>query len=332
MNAVAWCTLALTAWAGPGEFNKYLYPESTNILVIVDLQKVRRSPLFTADMQAGFDAMINQNDQVKRLAKMLDFDPSRDLSTFTMCGNGKPGGDDDGLIIVNGQFPYDKLTVSFDEMVDGGEITKVQIEEMPVYYTHKAREAFFFTLIDGNTVVLSKNRKTLGNAIEGLSQLREPGEELAARLDAADGDGEAAEPAVQIAGLFPEDARRQMGRVPQLSAVADELVGYSFKAAFGSPSRFRGVLTLKSSGSAEAAKNTFEQLKGFGVGALRASGQRSDLVELLEGMQLGTDDENLTVRVDVPEELMTQIVENNRSDRDRRRTEREKRRQEHADG
>lgn len=313
----------VSAVIGAENLNPHLYPSSANMIATVDLNAVRRSGFFNEDLQRGFEQAINANEQVQRLARLLSFDPVKDLATFTICASGQ-GRDAQALMIVNGQFPYEKLTTALKDMAKKGELTELSFNDLPIYFNHRARQAVYFAVIDGGTAIASSSKKLLEDAIQGLTDLRQPKPELQERLTWKD-EGT---PAVRLAGVFPEEARRQMERVPQFGAFAKDLVGYNMIFQFGEPNHFEARLTLKETAAAKQAATTFKMLLQLGKVALQNSGQRPDMLEMLTNLRVEDKDRDLYFGVDIPGETMKTMVTLNRKERERFEEQRRRRLQE----
>lgn len=313
------------------DFSRHLYPVKTNLVARVDLRAVRQSGLMDEEMKEGFENMLKSNEQISRLSKILEFDPAKQVHGFTVCGGGDGRGRRDGdrntLVIVNGEFPEAKLATALKDMAEKGELTALEHNDLPIYFNHRLRQAIYFSLIDSRTAIISSSKELIEDAIQGLTDLREPTKELNERLTWEDADKKAA---VVLAGVFPEAARQQLARVPQLSDIADKMIGYNFSFRIDSDPRFQGRFTMTDANAAKQALTTFQALLTLGKAAMNASGQRPDILEMLNAMQLSDKGADLILNVQITRSLLETISSNNRKDGERMRERARQRREERA--
>ncbi|MFO0944485.1 MAG: hypothetical protein U1D30_00845 [Planctomycetota bacterium] len=312
----------VTAWAE--DINSHMYLKDTTLVAIFDLAGIRKTGLFEDDLKDAFDNIINSNEQVQKVGKILNFDPSKEVTRFTICGGRQQGPEASVLLIVNGEFPYDKLVAALGEMVDKGELTSISINDLPVYFNHRARNAIYFALVDGQTVITSSSKAMIEDAIQGLTELREPAEELAGRLKWD--DGKESPPLIHLIGLFPDEFRRQMATFPPLKPIADRMVAYNLVVRVEEEAEFQARLTLEDPTTAQQSVRVFKAMIELGKAALSNADRRPDIVEMLGGVKLTAKDTDLYFDVAMRPALLQQILAGNRQARDEfreRRRERE---------
>lgn len=311
MNVIALLALCIAGWTDE-DANRHLFPSRSNMVMHIDLQAVRQAGIFNEEIQRAFKAIVTENEQVKKLSQLLSFDPEKQIAGFTVCGVGE-GREGNALMIVNGQFPSEELGKQLSAMVENGELTGMSINDLPVYFNHKARQAVYFAVVDGSTAIASTSKRILKDAVQGLTDLREPAAELKSRLDwGVDEDGKP--PAMTIAGVFPEEAKQNMSRIPQMAGFAKQLVAYNIVFHFGEPNQFSARLTLTDANAAKAASLTFKLFMGLGITALRTQNERPDIVEMMEKVKIGDKDKDLTFEAEFPRSLLETFANNNRRD------------------
>lgn len=302
----------VTAWADG--INSHMYLKDTTLIAIFDLDRIRKTGLFEDDLKDAFDNIINSNEQVQKVGKILDFDPSKEVTKFTICGGRQQGPDASVLLIVNGEFPYDKLVAALAEMTDKGELTSISINDLPVYFNHRARDAIYFALVDAETVITSSSKTMIEDAIQGLTDLREPPEDVARRL--ALDDGEESPPLIHLIGMFPDEFRRQMGNFPPLKPIADRMVAYNLVVRVEKEAEFQARLTLEDPTTAQQSVRVFKAMIELGKAALSNADRRPDIVEMLGGVQLTAKENDLYFDVAMRPALLQQILAGNREARD----------------
>lgn len=310
------CLALCLAPCADDESIRHMIPTKSNMVMHVDLAAVRQAGVFNDEIQRAFKAMVTENEQVKKLAQLLQFDPEKQISGFTVCGVGE-GPNGNALMIVNGAFPYDELGKQLGAMVENGELTSMSINDLPVYFNHKARQAVYFAVIDATTAIASSSKRILEDAVQGLTDLREPAEDIKSRLawTKKDEDDEEEAPAMTIAGVFPAEAKENMSRIPQMAMFAKNLVGYNIAFRFGEPNKFVARLTMTDSNAAKAASTTFKLFVGLGMTALRAQNERPDILQMMEKLKISDKDKDLMFEAEIDKSLMETFAKNNRRDR-----------------
>lgn len=308
--------------------NLYLYPSTTRVVMIVNMAAIRSSGLFNSEIREGFDRILAEDEQTRKVSEVLKLDPSKNIDHFTVCGNGAQAGpppppgevprDDDNLFIINGKLPYEEITKNLEKMAESGELTPITINDLPVYFNHRARNAFYFAVIDGNTVISAIKKRTMEDAVEGLTKLRKPKPDLLERLK-WDVDEEKSPVLMRMAGVFPESARQQMAEVPQLAGIAKKMIGYNLTMRVEEKVIFKARLTMTDSTSSKQASNAFTAMINLGKAFLSGSERRPDIVEMLEATKIASKDENLLFDVEFSRDLMRKMMANNKVDEERMR-------------
>ena len=295
------------------QINRYLYPSDATLLAVFDMEAVRGSGLFDSELRDGFERMLKRDGPIAELGRLLDFDPSRQIASVTVCGAGERGDRPSSLMIVNGALPYEKSRPILAQMVETGKLTGLEFQDLPIYFDHRARRAVFFALIDAQTMIASSSRKTLQDAIQGLTDLREPPEELALRIT---WDSDEETPAIRLAGRFPETARERLTRIPPIAPIAEDLVAYNVTVRFGKVVTTRARLTLRNDDASDRARGVFAGLIGLGKIAL-ANSERRDLREMLDALDLRREGADLLFDLHVSRDQLTRILDDGRQRRER---------------
>jgi hypothetical protein len=317
--------LLLAMLATDDGINRHLYPAKATRFVIVDLAQIRKSGLLDKELEQGFADFIESNEQVKSLSKLLKFDPQRDVNQITICAVGEARQDGNGLMIVNGTFPFDESQKALADMSEQGQLTTMSVNDLPVYFNHRARQAVFFALVDGRTAIATTSKPVLEDAVEGLTNLREPSDDLKARLAKT----EATNASVRMAGLFPEDAKRNMKNAPPLAAIAEHLVAFGMTLTLDNGAQVRGRIAMTDEEVSRNAKNSFELLLQLGKVAAAANTERPEGLQVINSVKLDVDGPDVLFTMDLPRDLVERILAQGRDDRARFR---ERRRQRSQDG
>src|SRR5690606_39075527 len=190
-----------------------------------------------------------------------------------------------------------------------------------VYFNHREREAMYFALIDGHTVIATPSKTWMADSVSGLVNLRKMEGELAKRSNWKEDEPKQA---LRLAGIFPEDARRQIGRNPQLAAIAEKLVGYNVSVQLLESPRIQVRLTMTDPDAADQAALLFNTLVRFGEAAL-ANSPRQDLLQLLQKLKIDPKDADVLADVTMSGDLFRQILQNNEQQREQMRQRRRQR-------
>lgn len=322
---VAWLLAGAMFAAEPvvGEFNQYLYPSKTGLIAVIDLQIAKRSGFFDERLEQGFDNLLQGNAQLKQLSELLNFNPLEKLTKITICGSDQQQ-EQSFLLIVNGQFPYEKFSQTLDKMVDDGQLSLFDVKELNVYFNHRERKAMYFALIDQHTVIATPSKTWITDSIEGLAEFRTLDGDLTQR---AEWKKEEPNQALRLSGLFPEQARRQIARNPQLAVIAPKLVGYNVSVQLQERPRFRVRLTMTDAEAADQTSLILNTLVRLGEAAL-ANSERQDLLQMLRQLKIDPEDEHVIADVTISGDLFRTILQNNDERRERFRERRQRAEQE----
>ncbi|MBY0588032.1 hypothetical protein K2X85_12700 [bacterium] len=350
MMTVVACWLGALGMVSGEEINGHLYPSKTNSIVVIDFDAIRASGLFAEQMAEDFESFLQDNEHFRKLNEMLGVNLADETTRITICGQsigppGPPGtggpeggrGGGDVLSISNGSFSYEKISKVLEEMAERGELTKFTVNDLPIYFNHRSREAIYFGIVDDGVMISSSRKGIIEDAIQGLTDLREPDKVLMDRLQwsSEDTKEEKIKPAVYLAGVFPEQARAALERSP-LKEIAKDMVGYNLTIHLGEKAFFRGRLELASDESATRAEKMFNLFTGLMKTSIKNQGSRPDMLELFGNMEIKADKKDLKFNMTAPRTLLAQVSENDRKDpnspRNRMKKMREERRKKEAAG
>lgn len=239
--------------------------------------------------------------------------------------------------ISNGDFSYEKISKILQEMAERGELSTFTINDLPVYYNHRSREAIYFTIVDDGVMLASSKKAGIEDSIQGLTDLRTPNAALLDRLkwSAEDTKEEEIKPSVYLAGVFPETARKQLEDSP-LREIGKDMVGYNLTIHLGEQAKFRGRLELASEEAASRAEKTFNLFFGLMKTSVKNQGSRPDMMELLSTAEIKANKKDLHFNMTAPKNLLSQVSENDRKDpnspRNRMRRARQEREEREARG
>jgi hypothetical protein len=321
--------LLTTGFAPAEDLSVHTLPTKAAFYMRINMGAIRESKFFERELSAVAE-QIAKNEFAGKMLKTLEVDPRKDIDAIILSGDGRGprrrDGDepeDNGMAIIKGRFNYEKLSAGLAQMAENGELTSIKFNDLPMYFNHRERQSGFFSVIDGTTVIASAKRKTLEEAIQGLTDLRQPNEELKSRMS---WDADKGEPAFLMAGFIPDDAKEEMQRIPQMAAFAKSLVGYKFEGRFGETSKFEGAISMTDADAARTTTATIKTFMEFGKMAVRSQQPpRPDIIEMMESIKMEPKDKDITFTLDVPKQLMETMITRNRDDEERRREEWRKR-------
>lgn len=299
------------------DVNQHLYPKETKSVVVVDLEALRASGMFDREMREGFEFFLQDNEHMKKLGEILKTDLSLAAKRFTICSTGEMERNAATLTISNGDYSFDKYSDALGKMAEDGELTVFTVDDLPVYYNHRSREAIYFAIVDDGVMVASNRKSMIEDSIQGLTELREPNTELLERLKWSAEDTKDAEvkPCVYLAGVFPQAARREMesDRSP-IKNIAKDMVGYNLTIHLGEDVLFRGRLQMASPEAAGKAKGVFEFLVNGMKIWIQNQRERPDIVELLQTLEVKADKADLMFNLTAPKTMIAKLQANDRSD------------------
>ena len=112
-------------------------------------------------------------------------------------------------------------------------------------------------------------------------------------------------PSVYLAGVFPEEARKQLKESP-LKEIAEDVVGYNLTIHLGDKMYFRGRLELKDEGSAKRAEKMFNLFTNLIQTSIKNRGNRSDMLELFGSLEIKAEKNDLHFDLTAPKSLIEQ--------------------------
>jgi hypothetical protein len=325
MTIVVGLWLSAGLWGGE-EINGHLYPAKTNSIVVIDFEQIRASGLFAEQMAEDFESFLQDNEHFRKLNELLGVNLADETTRITICGQsvgppGPPGsggggrGRGDFLSISNGRFSYEKISKVLEEMTERGELSRFTINDLPIYFNHRSREAIYFAIVDDGVMVASTRKAIIEDSIQGLTDLREPDKVLVERLQwsSEDTKDETIKPSVYMAGVFPETARGALENSP-LKEIAKDMVGYNLTIHLGEKALFRGRLELATEESASRGEKMFNLFTNLMKTSIKNRGDRPDMMELFGNIEIKADKKDLKFNLTAPRTLLATVSDNDRKD------------------
>lgn len=135
-------------------------------------------------------------------------------------------------------------------------------------------------------------------------------------------------PVLYLAGVFPEEARKQIENSP-LREIAKDMVGYNLTIHLSDKALFRGRLEMANTESCKRAEKMFNLFTGLMQTSMKNQGDRSDMLEFFSSLEIKADGSDLRFNLTAPKTLIAQISQRERTDpnsgRNRMRRAREER-------
>jgi hypothetical protein len=169
--------LALTPAAGaqPARY----FPASTEIVVTVNVRQILESDLLKGKKEAVdlvktmVESQLQQNDEAYQYIKELSFDPFRDLDGITTVSEASTD-PAKALAIFTGRFDAKKFHKAAERAAkEHGDIVKLTragkhhvVEVIPP----GDEKAYYVTLVDGKTLLVSQGKATLKDALSRAAQ------------------------------------------------------------------------------------------------------------------------------------------------------------------
>ena len=305
MVTVACLAAALAA----DSFNVHLLPAKMSALITLDFAAIKDAGYWDEEIREVYTEALGRNGPFRRVSETLAVNPET-VKTLTFAVAEKTGsGPPKALILINGEFPFEKASKALLAMGDKGELTTLKMHEQPVYFDHNEAKALYFTLLDGETLLLCEDKALMKEALDGLAEARKPAEEVAEWLD-FEGKGDAV---FRASAILPPEARRGLANVPQFKNLAEKLEQVQIAGFLGAAPRLR--LRVKTAG-AETATQLKSALDGLMLLAKLAiatnPNERPEAAAILDKLTLRTDNANLEIAGAVDQDFFAKMVKSER--------------------
>ena len=159
--ATFWTTVVLFSGS---EINPHLYPSKISSIVVIDFESIRSTGLFAKEMAEDFEVFLQDNEHFRKLNDLLGVNLSDLTTKITICSSGQIRDSDEGggdyLSISNGKFSYEKISKALEEMAERGELSVFKIDDLPIYFNHRSRQAIYFGIVDEGVMIASSKRRS----------------------------------------------------------------------------------------------------------------------------------------------------------------------------
>jgi hypothetical protein len=257
---LAWLALVAVCLACPSlpgaEVDKLL-PDDSEVVISINVRQILDSALVKKHGIKPAEQALQANEEVQKVLKALDFDPLKDVTSFTIAGPG--GTEDKGLFIVRGKFDAKKIATKIADLdrpdlktttVDGRKIFEITPPEK-----RGGSEKIYATVVGSEALVGAANKDYLLNVLKRYDKnqaatLNKQVKQLIEKSDGkqsvwivALGDGIRKNP-----NLNDEKAKEVLGRIDSVR------VGLTLSDGF----KFDSTVTAKDADGAKALKTDAE--------------------------------------------------------------------------
>lgn len=299
-SALAALTAALmlfsaNAWAGNGQNLLQHTPSSSSIIVSVNLEQLRASPIY--QMIWG---MAASNAEVQEVLTQMQteagFDPNTDLSTMLVA----LGGDDEKFaILVEGNFNVEQITTFFGTLADT-EMATTQYAGHTVFHnpSETGADKAYFSFVNNNLLAVG-TQDELGavlDVVAGTGTAVTANEQLNTLCGATDTAG-----VFWFAGII----------TPTMAAdlVGSPMAGMTTVRGNGNLTGGLNVDYYLGTGTADeaTAMSTFLQA-GIAQARLQPEVAQMGLTGLLDAVTVGSAANEVSINVAVPEQTLNQLM------------------------
>ncbi len=298
-SALAVLTAALmlfsaNAWAGNGQNLLQHTPSSSSIIVSVNLEQLRASPIY--QMIWG---MMASNAEVQEVLTQMQtqagFDPNTDLSTMLVA----LGGDDEKFaILVEGNFNVEQITAFFGTL--GEEMATTQYAGHTVYHdpSETGADKAYFSFVNNNLLAVG-TQDELGavlDVVAGTGTALAANEQLNSLCTATDMAG-----VFWFAGI--------MTPTMQADLVGSPMAGMTTVRGDGNLTGGLNVAYYLGTSTADeaTAMSTFLQA-GIAQARTQPEVAQMGLTGLLDAVTVASADNEVSINVAVPEQTLNQLM------------------------
>jgi hypothetical protein len=182
-------------------------PGDAEQIVVINVKQLLSSPLVKKYAAAEIEK-LKGNKEYKDIQTITGLDLTKDVNTIVIANAGTDG--QKAMVIVRGKFNLDKISTIAElhakNKKDEFKIGKVG--DRPLYEVIKDGQSGYFTFIDGTTMIGSTSKDYVTAAATGKTG--KINKDLAAALQTVD-----SKQSIWIAGLVPEEAKKQLDNVQQ---------------------------------------------------------------------------------------------------------------------
>jgi hypothetical protein len=302
-------TLLVSAIASvqAADVEKYL-PDGTVFVVTVNVKQLLDSPIVKNHLLDKFQAALKSSSEISEVLDSLGIDPLKDLTRFTAASTGT-NPDSKGLLILAGNFDPAKFEALAKKNADrhadvlkiltenGHQVYEVQIPQSP--------RPLLVSVLDKNTIVATVDKESLQEAFSRVAsekpvKLKKEIEQL---LQGVDG-----RQSLWVAMLGEALSKNEMLSDDKTKKTLEKIDTISAGITVAKDIQLLiNVLAKSSEGAKDLASEMTDGLNNAkGLLALAASDKKElgPAVGILESIKVGTDGKKITVKSEVPEDVI----------------------------
>lgn len=287
-------TLSGTAWAGNGQNLLQHVPSSSNIVVTVNLEALRASPIYQM-LWGMVSGQPEVQEALTQMQTMAGFDPTTDLSTMLISLSGD---DEKFAVLIEGNYNVEQITAALTTLSEG-QTASMEYQGYTVYHdpSETAADKAYFCFVNNGLLAIGTQ------------------DELGGVLDVIGGGAANVTTNASVSGLISQIDTSGVfwfaGALP--AEMQAELVG----------SPMAGMSTVRGGGNLTGGLNvnyvlgsTDEQqataMAGFlqtGLAQARTQPEvaQMGLTGILDGVTISNSGTDVSIAVAVPEQTLNQI-------------------------
>ena len=293
--AVATLLCSASAWAGNGQNLLQHTPASSNIVISLDLDQLRASPLY----QMIWGMIASGPDAQEVLADMetqAGFDPNRDLSTMLIS---LTGDDDRFAFLIEGSFNVDQIA-AFLGTLDPTEMATMQYAGNTVYHdpSETGADKAYFSFINNNLMAVGTqdDLSAVLDVLGGTGAAMTTNEQLSGLCSTADTSG-----VFWFCGVMTPTMQAQMVGTPMAGMTnmygsGNLTGGLNLQYVLGTNTEAEATAMGQFLQTSLSEARTQPEIAQMGLGGI------------LDAVAISNTGSNVAISVAVPEQTLNQIV------------------------
>ncbi|HQR07324.1 MAG TPA: hypothetical protein PLN21_10910 [Gemmatales bacterium] len=296
-----------------------LFPDNTEMAFSFNVKSVLNSAVYQKHFKEEIDKRIKENAQLVKMMETLSFDPMKDITsvTFTVSKfNARLGGppEADMFGVVKGAFNVEKLNGALGALIaaanQGDRVSTTKYGDFILYEVKDTNsgKTLYATIFDKETIIGGTVKEDVTNAIERLAG-RKTGT-LNAKFTELMGKARN-DNTMWGAILIPSSVREmsKMAPSPEIGDAIAKLETQTMNLNVKDNVKFDVSMYMADKAAAGAMKALMDQAKDLaGAAALSNDQFGSELADLVSSLQIGTNENKVSLAGDIKAELVDKIV------------------------
>jgi hypothetical protein len=325
--ARAFLLAAVLAWAATpvaaqNNSVEKLLPDNTEMVLTVNVKGLLESAIVKKHAMEQFDQMMQQNQQVMGLMKAMNFDPRKDLTSFTFAASNiklevapgqQPNGDAEPFIIVKGNFDLEKVKAGLSAIFAAASgDKKVKVSEYgtyAIYETQEGNKPMFGVFLDKETAVIADGKDKVTAAIDRAEgkKYSKMGESFKSLFSKAD-----QKKTIWMAMLMPGSLKEQARNMPQGGEQIEKLDGMTMAVNVTEMLVLDFNMFTTDVATAQQIKQGIDQAKVFLGGMLEIQVPDQELgkqlADVVSNIAVGERDKQVSIKAEIKGDLIEKLI------------------------